>query len=257
MQYNAFTNACGSFTYGEVEDYSVTFVPDTPQLPVADFSASATAISLGGSVQFSDQSTGVPDAWSWTFEGGTPATSTQQNPSVSYNAVGSYTVTLTATNASGSDLQSKTGYITVTDTPVNYCTASGSDQSWEYISRVQVGAFDNTSGASSYTDFTGLTAALTAGANTNLTLTPTFPQGAAPEFWRVWIDYNGNGNFNDAGERVFSGSGNAAVSGSFNVPATASGTTRMRVSMQYNAYTNACGGFTWGEVEDYSVDIIP
>ena len=149
MQYEAFTNACGSFTYGEVEDYSVQ-ISSAPQPPVADFSGVPTTVSLGNSVQFADQSSASPTSWSWTFEGGTPATSTQQNPSVTYNAEGSYAVSLTATNAIGSDFQNKSGYITVTDTPVNYCTASASDQSWEYISRVQIGDLDNTSGASQY-----------------------------------------------------------------------------------------------------------
>ena len=51
--------------------------------------------------------------WEWTFEGGNPATSTEQNPSVSYSEPGEYTVTLVAHNAYGEDTKTKTGYITV------------------------------------------------------------------------------------------------------------------------------------------------
>ena len=81
--------------------------------PVADFSASETYITAGNSVTFTDLSTNMPTSWSWTFEGGTPATSTEQNPTVTYNEAGEYTVTLVATNAFGSGTETKTEYISV------------------------------------------------------------------------------------------------------------------------------------------------
>ncbi len=82
--------------------------------PEADFSADYTSVEVGGTVNFSDNSTMMPTSWAWTFEGGTPSTSTVQNPSVVYNATGTYSVSLTATNAQGTDTETKTGYITVT-----------------------------------------------------------------------------------------------------------------------------------------------
>jgi PKD repeat protein len=85
----------------------------TGQAPVADFTASATVITEGDSVTFTDLSANNPDAWDWVFDGGTPGTSTQQNPTITYNTAGTYTVTLTATNAYGSDTETKTDYITV------------------------------------------------------------------------------------------------------------------------------------------------
>ena len=63
-------------------------------------------------MQFTDTSTGDPTAWSWTFGDG--GTSDQQHPSHTYNEPGTYTVSLTATNAGGSDTETKTGHITVT-----------------------------------------------------------------------------------------------------------------------------------------------
>ncbi len=80
---------------------------------MADFTASATTIYEGGSVTFTDLSTNGPNALDWVFDGGTPGTSTQQNPTVTYNTAGTYDVTLTATNAYGSDTETKTDYITV------------------------------------------------------------------------------------------------------------------------------------------------
>jgi PKD repeat protein len=57
----------------------------------------------------------TPLSWSWTFEGGNPATSTSQNPLVRYTNIGTYAVTLTATNAVGNNTVTKTGYITVSN----------------------------------------------------------------------------------------------------------------------------------------------
>ncbi|MBQ1732017.1 MAG: PKD domain-containing protein, partial [Bacteroidales bacterium] len=81
--------------------------------PVADFAASETEVSMGGTVNFTDLTENIPTSWEWTFEGGTPATSTEQNPSVTYSEPGEYTVTLVAHNAYGEDTETKTGYITV------------------------------------------------------------------------------------------------------------------------------------------------
>jgi PKD repeat protein len=95
--------------------YSIyaSYIPSGGQPPTADFSASATTITEGDSVTFTDLSTQNPDAWDWTFEGGTPGTSTTQNPTVTYYTAGTYTVTLTASNAFGSDTETKVNYITV------------------------------------------------------------------------------------------------------------------------------------------------
>ena len=81
--------------------------------PVADFEASETEISTGTTITFTDLTENIVTSWSWTFEGGTPATSTEQNPTVTYDEPGEYTVTLTATNAYGSDVETKTAYINV------------------------------------------------------------------------------------------------------------------------------------------------
>jgi len=85
-----------------------------PSLPTASFEANATTVCEGSAVSFTNTSSGVPTSYSWTFQGGTPATSTATNPVVTYNTAGTYTVELTATNASGSNTQTSVGYITVT-----------------------------------------------------------------------------------------------------------------------------------------------
>jgi PKD repeat protein len=70
--------------------------------PIAAFTQSSASVCPGFAVQFTDQSYGSPTSWSWSFPGGTPATSTAQNPLIAYASVGSYSVTLTVTNLAGS-----------------------------------------------------------------------------------------------------------------------------------------------------------
>ncbi|MCD6113298.1 MAG: C10 family peptidase [Bacteroidales bacterium] len=85
-----------------------------PENPVADFTANKTSVPTNGSINFIDQSTEYPTSWQWTFEGGTPSTSTDKNPmNISYNTPGYYTVTLTVTNPVGTDTETKTDFITV------------------------------------------------------------------------------------------------------------------------------------------------
>jgi Zn-dependent metalloprotease/uncharacterized membrane protein len=244
------TNQFGSDTAVKTNYITVT----APQIPVADFVASSTDINIADSVTFTDLTTENPYQWAWTFEGGTPATSTVQNPTVTYNTAGTFTVTLTATNVVGSDTETKVGYINVTVKP--YCTSSGNSQSYEYIAGVQVADLNNPSGATPYSDFTSLTAHVNQEDTVNVALTPGFTSSAYTEWWKIWVDYNGDHDFEDAGEEVFSGSGSSVVSGSFVVPTnTVIGNTRMRVSMSYSTYPPMCGTFTYGEVEDYTINI--
>ncbi len=87
-------------------------------LPTAEFSGLPLSLETGNDVQYTDLSTtnggsAITD-WSWQFEGGTPATSTAQNPLITYNSVGDFDVELTITNAEGSDGELKQDYIAVT-----------------------------------------------------------------------------------------------------------------------------------------------
>src|ERR1035437_9636694 len=110
---NGATDACSMFGSGCTEDYTVTIGIPTPSKPVANFVGSSTITTIGSPLQFNDQTTGVPTSWKWTFTGATPASSTSQNPSVTYNANGVYPVKLVASNSLGTDSVTKSGYITV------------------------------------------------------------------------------------------------------------------------------------------------
>ena len=84
--------------------------------PVASFTASATTICAGQSVTFTNTSTGSPTSYSWSFPGGNPTTSTATNPTVSFVNSGTYTVSLVATNASGSNTATQTIIVTANPT---------------------------------------------------------------------------------------------------------------------------------------------
>ena len=83
--------------------------------PVANFTADYKTGSAPLHVRFVDQSSNGPTSWLWTFQGGTPSTSALQNPEIAYNAVGTYKVTLKATNSIGDNTISKEAYIVVSD----------------------------------------------------------------------------------------------------------------------------------------------
>ncbi len=85
-------------------------------IPAADFEADKTTVPVGCGVNFTDLSNGVPTQWLWTFEGGTPSSSTVKHPAdIVYNTVGTYEVKMVATNEAGTDSITKAGYITVSD----------------------------------------------------------------------------------------------------------------------------------------------
>jgi PKD repeat protein len=106
------TNRLRAATFGR-GTWDSDLYSSVPTAPVASFTANNTTICVGQSVQFTNTSTGQPTSFNWTFTGGTPATSTAQNPTVTYNTAGTYDVSLTVSNANGSNTSSQTGFITV------------------------------------------------------------------------------------------------------------------------------------------------
>jgi len=98
------------------------FIGPISLAPLTNFSAKPTEGNVPLTVTFTDESTKSPTKWMWTFGDG--ATSTQQNPEHKYSNIGSYTVTLTATNDNGSNTVTKTDYITVVTKPVANFTSN-------------------------------------------------------------------------------------------------------------------------------------
>jgi serine protease len=154
-------------------DYMAFEVGDAqPQPPTANFSGEPTSGDAPLTVQFTDASTGDPTSWSWTFGDG--ATSTARNPQHIYQAPGSYTVSLTASNALGSDAETKNGYITATEPGQSGTTMSVQSMVVDrvksapnYMGRCLVTMHDDlgqpVSGATVSADFDGPTGGSTSG----------------------------------------------------------------------------------------------
>ena len=173
-------------------------------------------------------------------------------------AATAYTFTVKAKDAAGNlSAASNVASVTTSGTTVTYCVSKGSNATSEYIDYVSLGGIANTTGANAgYGNFTALTGNVPYGSNTIL-FSAGFSGSAYTEYWKIWIDYNKNGVFETA-EQIVSGSSSSSanLTATFTVPTTAlSGPTRMRVSMKYNAAQTACETFSYGEVEDYTVNI--
>ncbi len=110
------TNSCGTVTTMT----TVTIIT----APTAGFGANVTSGCADLTVQFSDQSSANTTSWNWSFVGGNPSSSTEQNPTVVYENAGTYTVTLTVTNAAGNNMVEQTNYIVVDDVPFVGFTAN-------------------------------------------------------------------------------------------------------------------------------------
>lgn len=95
------------------ETTNICFSNGVP-VPVANFTGTPTTVCQGGTASFTNTTTGPVTSYEWKFFGGTPFTVTTASPgNITYNTPGTYNVRLQATNASGSDVEIKTNYITV------------------------------------------------------------------------------------------------------------------------------------------------
>ncbi len=196
-------------------------------------------------------------------ESGTSSWTTQTTSGTSYGLSGLSEGTghdwhVRANCPDGSSSYSSIASFTTTGTPpVQYCSTQGSNASLEWIAGVSVANLTNNTGSNGgYANFTGLSADLDEGSNYSFALTPGFSSTVYTENWSIWIDYNGDADFDDAGELVAQAVGNSVVNPSFTVPSSVPvSSTRMRVSMKWNGYSTPCETFSYGEVEDYTVNI--
>jgi len=116
----------GMLGAGRINAYKAVMA--TPYQPEAEFETPVYVITPGTSIDFADMSMGIPDTWNWTFEGGTPASSSDQNPAgINYNTPGTYDVTLTVENDYGTNTLTFEDYITVSDAPTPFVVFSVSD----------------------------------------------------------------------------------------------------------------------------------
>ena len=159
------------------------------------------------------------------------------------------------TNAGGG---ATTQNVAVSGTSViSYCTSVPQTSSG-YITNVTLNTINNTTGVGTYTNYTSTI-------STNLVIGQTYPititivAGGSNRFGWSWIDWNKNGDFTDDGVGYSLGNrnSNGTLTSNITVPAGATlGTTRMRVSLKFNAAPTSCESNQFGEVEDYAIVVV-
>ncbi len=242
-----------SVTAGSID----TTAPTAPTLVASGTTLSSTNLSWSGAAD-NVGVTGYDVYKDSTLLGSTSSTSYSVT---GLSASTTYTFTVKAKDAAGNfSVESNTVSVTtLSASTVTYCTSQGNSTTDEKIAKVVFGTINNSStGTSGYEDFTSLSTDVTSGNSYTITITPSWTSTIYNEGYSVWIDYNKDGDFLDSGEQVFTkaASKTTPVSGTFTIPATATlGTTRMRVQMKYNAIPKSCESFTYGQVEDYTVNI--
>ena len=250
--------ACSNLTYGQMEDYGVVVKLNTDP-PSADFEASNIK-SCDGRVQFSDISSNVPTSWNWDFGDGN--SSTLQNPAHTYASSGSYTIKLTSTNLYGSDIETKTSFITVdlADAVKNACTPVTSSHREDYgIHSVLFESINNKTedGRVGYQDFS-CEQQVTVDENKTYNIEVKTGSKNLEDVY-VWIDYNNDGQFNSTTEQAFYSGSDSLHTGIITIPAASVKfkSLRMRIMSDILGTTpNSCTNPTYGQAEDYGIVIL-
>ncbi len=274
--------ACGTYTYGETEDYLVSIQPPLPCVapPTAGtLSASSTSVcaattltfqiignsmGLGQSHQWQSSMNGLN--WSNLIGATTTNYSTTQNQASYYRFV---------TTCSGMSDSSNAVFVGMNPISSCYCSSSATNVVDDDIGNVTFGslnngvatpAINNPASINLYTDFTALAPqSYIQTYSYPLSITQINSAGFYASWVSVFIDFNKDGDFTDAGERVFDAgttatNGGNTVVGNITIPLTASpGNTRMRVILAESgsALQTSCESYTWGETEDYTINIVP
>ncbi len=247
------SNAVSVTTLAPVPD---TTAPTAPTLSASGTTATTTNLSWTGATD------NVAVTGYDVYKGGVflASTTTTSYAVTGLTASTTYTFTVRAKDAAGNvSVDSNTVSVTTLANTVAYCTSQGNITTDEKIGKVVFGTISNTStGTAGYENFTALSSNAVRGTSYTITITPNWTSTKYKEGYAVFIDYNQDGDFADSGETVWTkaASTTTPVSGTFTIPATATlGATRMRVSMKYNGIPTSCETFSYGQVEDYTINI--
>jgi GEVED domain/Secretion system C-terminal sorting domain len=247
-------NACtGAVTAGTAVSSVPTVCPSVPY-----------TVSLTGSTLAS----GITYQWQSATSATGPFTNITGATNSSYQAtqtVDTWYQCIVTCTASGSTQTSSVVGVTTNNFYNCYCTSSATSTTYGDIQRVELNTIDNSSTACNgmYSDYTSISTILSPGVTYPMELDLYNCTGGTYNYGtRVWIDTDHNGQF-DTYELLYDASNSLPATTSINVPfnitippSALSGLTRMRVVIiESNATPPACGTYTWGETEDYMVNI--
>jgi PKD repeat protein len=265
----------GSYDFTNDQAASFNLKPRTDLVPNSSFNANANTVCLGNTVEFYDQSSNGPSSWEWTFSGGTPASSTDENPTITFNTKGKYDISLTASNAAGTgDTNTNTAMIRVCDSPLapTCVPATQNLGNTGYgILNVSLSNLNHTTGD---TYFDGGCLDLTCSHSASVepsqsyTLDVTVSVGNSG-YGRtsVYIDYNNDGDFQDMGETVINNQASMTpdvrdfVTQNITIPSSlpVNKLLRMRIITDNGFIGGACHNPNLGQSEDYGLfyEVIP
>lgn len=272
------TSACINFANGETEDYLINFTQYCePFPPLLGNTTSSTGLACTGTpftLSFQNNiagyNIGLSYQWQYSLDG-----NAWNNISGASNST--YTNTwIWPENSRYFRVFATCGLVGGYSNPLQltkdsfyncYCTAgatvNGCNTVDEYIGNVMFNTINNTStcpASGQYSNFGSISTTVNAGSTYNASV--LIPNWFNSDHVSAWIDFNHNGLFTDLGEQfdLLSGgtSGTDPFTGSISIPSNAMlGTTRMRIRVNYYATMTPCGTTSYGEVEDYSIQIIP
>ena len=237
-----------------------TQAPTAPQLTASSTTQNSTALSWSGSTD-NVAVTGYDVYGGTSLLGSTTTATTYSVTGLSPSTA--YSFTVKAKDAAG-NVSPASNTVNVTTqsggTTTTYCSSSANSTSDERIANVKFANINQAStGTTGYENFTSSIGNVVKGNTYSITITPYWSLYKFSEAYAVYIDYNGDGDFIDAGELAWSktGSTTSPVSGNITIPtSTLTGDTRMRLIMRYNSLpASSCGAFDYGQVEDYTLRI--
>ena len=275
---------CSTYSWGETEDYLINIVASVPcagtPAPGNTISTDASicsAINFTLSLQNTVTGSGITYQWQSSSDGITYADisgATSETLATTQTSATYYQCVVTCTSGPTFTISNPLLVGLTTGAPcLVYCTSTATSTFDEDLGNVTVGGMNNTSVCGVAAPGPGSVASMysnfrTSVAPGNITQGATQPfsvsvlqcnGGSYTNQFKIYIDYNQNGSFLDAGEEVASMSGSAAWTGTgtFVVPyAALTGNTVMRVIAVEGTVPGPCSTYSWGETEDYLINIV-
>jgi hypothetical protein len=233
----------------------------TPSVSIA-ITTGANPSTTGATVTFTATPTngGTTPSYQWKLNGANTGTNSATYSTTALVTGDVVSCVMTSSSSCASPTTGTSNSITMTvNTVISYCAASTTTITYERITNVTCGSINNSSTNSSYTNYTSLSTNVSVGVPRSITV--TIGNAYSSDRVLIWVDWNNNGTLTDAGEAVYaSAAGVGPFSTSFTPPAgTSIGSKRMRIRLTDSAAganLTPCGVSTYGEVEDYTLNVV-